>query len=281
MNTQPSCLLAILTALGILFLPACTENDEYPNNDPARIDHFYAAGALDADPALSFHFTYNSGGDPVEMVPINPDVEEPDFDFHFRYDRQGRISDVLLTQNGQSFVFIWQRFFYPARGTVGDSTFEYNGQLSDTYPPRGTPLSFVEKHQLDVKGRIVRTIFIPGDPNLPSTSFHTAYDKNGNKIIPGVVYDHKVNIYRSNKVWQLIYQDYSMNNPVRPVTPGFIGANNYDKFGLPLHFQTMKPINGNLRTGIFALFYSTLNSSHFCDPQSALPALSPGLMTKR
>ncbi len=44
-----------------------------------------------------------------------------------------------------------------------------------------------------------------------------------------------------------------MNNPIKPATPGFIGPNNYDKFGLPLEFQAVKAINGNLRTGIFCL----------------------------
>ncbi len=190
MNAQPNRLLAVLTAIGIFFLPACTEKDEYPSNDPARIDHFYTAGALEADPTLYFHFTYNSGCDPVEMVPINPDADEPDFDFHFRYDRQARLTDILLTQNGQSFVFIWQRFFYPASGIVGDSTFEYNGDIGDKNPPPGTPLSFVERHQLDKKGRIARTVFIPGDHTLPSHTSRTEYDKNGNKImISGIVYD--------------------------------------------------------------------------------------------
>jgi len=107
-------------------------------------------------------------------------------------------------------------------------------------------------------------------------SFYTVYDKRGNMELPGAEYDDKINPYRTNKVWQLIFQNYSMNNQIYPgLYPPFIV--NYDRWGLPLAYQLT---SSNPQPEIF-LYYDLLgllSVSYSCDEEgSKLPASSPPL----
>jgi len=51
------------------------------------------------------------------------------------------------------------------------------------------------------------------------------YDASGNLVRPGVTYDDKVRIYRTNDIWMFLMRDYSKNNAVV--------ANEYNAAGYP------------------------------------------------
>src|SRR5690606_3381652 len=74
------------------------------------------------------------------------------------------------------------------------------------------------------------------------------YDKKGNR--KGGTYDNGINIFRTNKIWQLIALDYSNNNA--------ISASEYNEWNLPVRIQ-----GGNLE---FLNFNLAENSTitYFC-----------------
>ncbi|MBA4168642.1 MAG: hypothetical protein H0X41_14045, partial [Chitinophagaceae bacterium] len=60
------------------------------------------------------------------------------------------------------------------------------------------------------------------------------YDSTGNLMdtvgfLPRAVYDNKVALYRTNKVWQFVNRNYSLNNSVAAVS--------YTASGLPVEFR--------------------------------------------
>ena len=91
-------------------------------------------------------------------------------------------------------------------------------------------------------------------------SYELSYDRNGNLVRPGVTYDDKINIYRTNRVWQFINGDYSRNNPVTgggfysfPVTPAA-----YNGAGLPTRFLGPSTL-------IFGYSFYTMDVTYSCD----------------
>ena len=106
-------------------------------------------------------------------------------------------------------------------------------------PPRppGLPDLTVRivKMQLDDFGRPVKFLAYTSDPRDPPNSFEETYDRNGNLVIDGAVYDNKINIYQTSKTWQLYFLDYSRDNrmspPGLPATPAA-----YNTYGLPTKF---------------------------------------------
>ena len=63
------------------------------------------------------------------------------------------------------------------------------------------------------------------------------YDGAGNLIHPasaGVVYDNKMNINRTNDIWQFLSRDYSMNNPFT--------ADAYNAAGFPTVVNTLPSV---------------------------------------
>jgi len=124
-------------------------------------------------------FIYNGAGEPQEIL--------ADFmygpDLHFRYDKKGRLSDVLRTDPGGTFVYVWSVYSYPSPRTIIDSVFDYQGNVNDPHPPHtpGTSV-YILKMQLDDLDRPVKFLSYDTDPNVPSSSYEVAYDRNGNYI---------------------------------------------------------------------------------------------------
>ena len=60
------------------------------------------------------------------------------------------------------------------------------------------------------------------------------YDASGN-MVGYNVYDNKINIHRTNKIWMFIDRDYSINNPHSPYVAYSPGT--YNSFGLPVQIN--------------------------------------------
>ena len=88
-------------------------------------------------------------------------------------------------------------------------------------------------YSYDDHGRIIKEAKKYLKPDLPVYNFYYAYDANGNQIRSGVIYDNKENLHRTNKIWQLLARDYSINNPRTGVT--------YNRFNLPTSFNLPYP----------------------------------------
>jgi|HubBroStandDraft_1064217.scaffolds.fasta_scaffold64316_2 hypothetical protein len=246
---------AIAAAMAWLLLPSCRKERLLLQEDPDAIGQFCRIDTFNFGPAPTYAqqvmITYNHAGNPVTMKASVPGYGELFDDLYFRYDKSGRLVDWIYvypdTEPYTVFplgtIDLWHRFSYPGQRTVVDSFFNYDGPGIPPIanPPAGYVVLTVSRYDLDDKGRTIKTYvqYIAGVASFSDT-FYTHYDDRGNVVTPGITYDHKINPYRTNKIWQLIYQDYNMNNPIYPATlyhPATTGITAFNKFGLPVSYE--------------------------------------------
>ena len=276
--------LALAAALALLILPSCRRERLLLGEDPdaigkfCRIDTFNFTYNFGTPFYQHVTITYNRFGNPVTMAPDDnyPAFGEDFDDIYFRYDKSDRLVDCIFggkdsipnpdgpVQIGS--IDLWHRFTYPAPGIVIDSFFNYDGPGIPPIanPPPGYVTVTVSRYEQDKKGRTIRTTV--HSSGSATNSFSTTYDNRGNAEIPGITYDHTVNPYRTNKIWQLLFQDYSMNNPIFPATlnfPATTGITAFNKFGLPLQYL---PNEGHPSPDVFFyMFFQAMEISYSCD----------------
>lgn len=271
MRKRPRLLIAMAAAIACLSLPACSKVSQQLKDHPDEIGEFCAVDTLNfgAQPYYEqVKISYDAVGNPVSMLPLIP-LENVEFDdLYLRYDRHNRLKDFLYVFPGNALVDIWHRFSYPSPRVVVDSLIYYEGLLADPNPPPPPYIDLdVFRYDLDEHGRIVRSIANFAYNPAQFDTAYIAYDEKGNKVVPGVVYDDKINIYRTNKVWQLLFQDYSMNNPIVPKSLSYPASIlSYNAWWLPLVYDN-GPADPN--PSVFAYFYSYLTISYSCGSSPA------------
>ena len=187
--------------------------------------------------------TYNKKGDPVTVLSHSKFSVGGQY---FRYDLLNRLTDYIQTDiwdTGQApFAVNWHKYGYPRPGFVTDTTFSDFGDASKPAPNAADdPIGyFIVGYTFDAQGRIDRYWSVSKDPHQPPRpGAKIIYDANGNQPLTNAerYYDNKVNAYRTNKVWQFVYHNYSRNNelPLSP-DPGVIILPSpvYNDLGLPL-----------------------------------------------
>ena len=128
----------------------------------------------------------------------------------FRYDTWHRLKDYLGTYGNEHFLF-WHKYGYDNSGRIGYDTLYImggirNGEI-DWYSERRT-----SEIEYDSQNRITK---VATHSDFSGTSVTTySYDAAGNLIRPGVTYDNKTNLHRTNDIWMFLARNYSMNNPV-------------------------------------------------------------------
>jgi hypothetical protein len=275
---------AIALAMAWYLLPGCKKVAERLEQDPDEIGKFCKIDTFNFGPPSAYQqqmeLSYNADGDPVTEWPLTSYLFGSAFDnVFFHYDKYRRPVDIfyVFPDYDPSFGFstgdidLWHRFTYPSPGIVIDSLFNYDGPGIPPVanPPTGYTSLIVSRYQQDEKGRTIRTDIKSVNSLGSSTfSYYTEYDRKGNKVAPGAVYDDKINIYRTNKVWQLLFQDYSLNNRIYAVTGGNPyppSIVSYDKWGLPLLLAT-NPAQQELPffNGLFP-YYTYMSVSYSCD----------------
>jgi hypothetical protein len=286
----------MLAAAMTCLLPGCSKIAERLEQDPdeigkfCRIDTFNYTG-MSVPYYQQVTISYNRFGNPVTMAPsaYSPVFGEDFDDIFFRYDKFDRLVDCIFGGVDPNpypdgpfsigSIDLWHRFTYPMPGIVVDSFFNYDGPGIPPIenPPPGYVSVTVSRYELDKEGRTIRTE-VKREPGTASstTSYNTRYDNRGNMVRPGIVYDDKVNVYRTNKVWQLLFQDYSMNNPIFPATtfyPPTTGITAFNKWGLPLGYA---PNEGHPEPAIFFyILFQNLEISYSCDKAAGkLPPFS-------
>jgi len=183
--------------------------------------------------------TYNAKGNPVDMDLLN--ILPPYYALaqHFRYDRFDRLTDYISNYTGgpdpipyKPSAVLWHKYGYPRPNIITDTFFTYTSTPWDAPPPNAEPGQTIYVYKFDAAGKMIATAETTNSPNQPPPAFAPiAYDARGNKDLSGygVKYDSAVNVYRTNKVWQLVYGDYSRNNPTRT------GTSPTNQFGLPTY----------------------------------------------
>ncbi len=161
----------------------------------------------------------------------------------FKYDSWHRLREFRGEYATGEFEFI-HFYGYDLNGRIGVDTHYIWANFNNgvfNYLER-----YISTIEYDPLGRISKTVT---DGQNNSLHFETVYnyDAAGNLIHPpstGIVYDDKVNVNRTNDIWQFLTRDYSMNNP-------FI-ADAYSPAGFPTVINTQPPIlwSSEFRRGI-------------------------------
>jgi len=174
----------------------------------------YPGGYPDFPEISHWVFKYNSNNDPISIETDRVGSGYPNV--IFRYDAKHRLSDIIWVfgtydDPGSLFDF-WTRITYDAHNRAVSAKYYFEGDYGQD-PSNYTDV-FDLSYQYDSHGRIVSDLL--------------KYNSDGDLIGPDV-YDDKVNIHKTNKVWMFLDEDYSVHNP-------FI-ATSYNSFQLPKHVE--------------------------------------------
>ncbi|MFT3948697.1 MAG: hypothetical protein QM763_17165 [Agriterribacter sp.] len=156
-------------------------------------------------------YTYNTEGNPVSIqynVPPNYFYPPDGLDKGFSYDANSR----LRVYTSDAFITFWHLYTYVSPAKITDSIFVYSGGDYAVNDHPDTYVSVNVSHlTLDMFGRIIKEETIEESGYTSEKTF--VYNADGNLIIPGVTYSGKPNIRQTNKIWQFIDRNYSVNQP--------------------------------------------------------------------
>jgi len=146
----------------------------------------------------------------------------------FKYDNWHRLREYR-GEYGNGFFEFWHFYGFDNNGRISvDTTYTF-GTVGEK--PTGYFERCIAFYAYDNQGRII-SVSTACDRSGSFTNNYT-YDANGNLVYPaayGITYDNKMNLNRTNDIWQFLNRDYSMNNP-------FI-ATEYNTTGFPTKINT-------------------------------------------
>ncbi len=163
-------------------------------------------------PGQRFHLIlYDQYENPVAITQPNVGTGHP---YHtFKYDHWHRLREYRGEYSNGNFEF-WRFYGFDLNGRIGVDTQYVLGAMGPT-----GPLSYFErtihKYTYDGQGRIIKVVS-DAQINPTHTEVNYTYDASGNLVYPpasGITYDNKMNMNRTNDIWQFLNRDYSMNNP--------------------------------------------------------------------
>ncbi|HEX9511529.1 MAG TPA: hypothetical protein VF939_13665 [Puia sp.] len=192
-------------------------------NIPYKVQHLSGGIAPGASDTLIF--TYNKSGNPVSGI-HQMNIGE---NLLFRYDKWNRLTEYINIYPDELGDY-WHKYTYDNKKSdqiIADTAFRdfvsSNGKLINYNDIDLTTFKY------DSKGRISQsTEYVLGDTIVRLYN----YNAQGNLQNPGSVYDNKLNIHLTNKIWMFIDRDYSINNPVDN------GNYTYNSMGLPITINT-------------------------------------------
>jgi len=240
-----------LTACTLLFMfSSCKKGYEVIHNPnqrhtPCQISTVvFTSLAMQPDDYVIY---YNAKGTPDSMIDNHPAGNYGNPRYFFRYDSLGRLTDWMLcnqpfSSNGGYFAYAWHKYEWIGPDYVTDTMITYAGDVHGPRPVAADVLTYnnVRAYTLDAHRRITKiwnlrdgtTTFDP--PALGATY---TYDANGNRPLTdtALTYDNKINLYRTNWVWEFIFNDFNRNNTIKK-TPLF-GGYTYNTYGLPTEME--------------------------------------------
>jgi len=229
----------------ITTISSCRKVYDYIRDHPDAHDSLCRVTVITFNIGEKYLITYNAKGNPVTMKE-STGTSHVDLDRYYRYDRFDRLSDYMGAYPGNFGAIFWHKYAYLRPGFITDTVMFYDtGDVRDPTSPiaKNSAEYYIYGYTLDARDRIVRIWSIPNNPpHTPVLQSEIHYDANGNRPLPdsSLSYDDKVNPYRTNKVWQFIYQDYSRNNILKN---DYYWFPTYNSFGLPLTIRNLQNYN--------------------------------------
>lgn len=247
--------LAVIVIACLLFpLAACEKVMEYLEENPdsdikyCNIKKFTENSGPAAGPRVA-DFTYNAFGNPVKVIVNNVGTGNPNR--FFKYDSHQRLKEYRGEYTNGNYEF-WYRYAYaPASNRIITDTVYIFGPIAPE------PTTFFDRrvthYTYDAGGRIIQTSTVSTVfPGPPVVSTYT-YDAMGNLVRPGITYDTKINLHRTNRVWMFLDRDYSVNNPLT--------ADTYNSNGLPTSITLG---DGELLRGFIGFYLNDSDIQYIC-----------------
>jgi len=178
-------------------------------------------------------FTYDAFGNPLTVT--NTEVVTGEPNLIFTYDAAHRLSQFIRPYANGTFE-TWSKYVYDGSGRIATDTTYVFGVVTPTGPTDYLEARLTT-YTYDATCRILKTssLVIEGENTGTPPFVQTyAYDASGNLVRPGISYDNKVNIHRSNKIFMFVDRDYSMNNPFT--------ATSYNAYSFPSLVNLPKPV---------------------------------------
>lgn len=236
----------------LFIVSSCRKYYDYIHDHPDAPDHLCrmtqirAFGFVPAG-ADTFDVIYNAKGDPTDIVEKIKYPIIDNWDQHYRYDQNGRLSAYYINfppaLGSPDGAISYHKYAYPRKNFVTDTLTNY----SSDFPPNYTEgESSIQGYLLDDKGRIIKIYTLSIDPHQPPQLVsEISYDANGNRRLgdPTLTYDHMVNPHRISYTFQFVYNDFSRNNLVSAGTNPYGIDPAYNQAGLPvvLPFTAIPP----------------------------------------
>jgi hypothetical protein len=206
---------ALMLCIGgaMIALAGCNKIVEYLEDNPTAEYTACKIKKMTWDGDFSpLTFTYNAHGDPATITPGQIVTGTPKH--VFKYDSKRRLTEHRKLYNNGYFE-LWSRYVYNGQGRVIRDTVWSMGTVAGENPINEYNKG-VTTYSYDPQGRISHT-------HYQSITFPEAvldidyeYDSRGNLIVPGAVYDDKINYRRTSRVLMFVDRDYSVNN-IKPV----------------------------------------------------------------
>lgn len=243
--------LLSLTACALLFMfSSCKKGYEVIHNPnqshtPCQISKIvFTSLAYQPD---DYDIFYNAHGTPDSMIDNHPAGNYGNPRYFFRYDSLGRLSDWMLCNQpfssyGGYFAFAWHKYEWTSANYVIDTLITYAGDVHGPRPIASqiNTSNTIWAYTLDSHGRISKDWTIKGyneSTHAPVLGATYVYDSTGNLPLTDttLTYDNKINLYRTNWVWEFIFHDFNRNNTIKK-TP-FFGGYAYNTYGLPTDME--------------------------------------------
>jgi len=253
--------LLLFPAIIILFTTtSCRKVFDFIRDHPDAHDSLCRVTNINLNDAYNVpivaDISYNSKGNPITIFVHFPGYPPSTLGFiasvnrWFKYDKYDRLlySFINFPSGGGgpppdpniTYGLGFHKYAYPRPNFITDSLIFYPSDT--TYPPiydsvNGTSIT---GYTLDARGRISKVWNLSRDPHQPPQLIQEmVYDANGNLPLPdsSLSYDDKVNPYRTNKIWQFVFNDYSRNNMVKI---DYFYFTQYNSFGLPLNLRNLQ-----------------------------------------
>ncbi len=188
-------------------------------------------------PANTATFTYDGFGNPLTVTNTIVSTGYPNQ--VFKYDGLHRLSEFYRPYSNGRFE-TWSKYIYDASGRIAFDTTYVFGTVTPTGPTDYLQVRLTT-YTYDGTCRVIKTsaVALGGDEG-GSAPFviDYSYNSDGNLIRPGITYDHKVNIHRTNKIFMFVDRDYSMNNPFTATT--------YNGYSLPWTISSPGAVNPSI-----------------------------------
>jgi hypothetical protein len=186
-------------------------------------------------PANTATFIYDALGNPLTVTNTVVSTGYPNQ--VFKYDASHRLTEFYRPYDNGHFE-TWYKYIYDGSGRIAfDTTFVF-GTVTPT-GPTGSWQTRVTTYTYDGTCRVIKTSSVTiGDEGGSPLVETYSYDLNGNLIRPGVLYDNKVNIHRTNKIFMFVDRDFSMNNPFTAAT--------YNGYSLPWTISSPAAVNPSI-----------------------------------